>query len=481
MLFQSLDFIIFLPIVFTLFWLLQNHLKLQNALIFVASYVFYGWWDWRFLFLILFSTCVDYFAGLQIENAQTEKKRKFYLWLSMLVNLGFLMYFKYANFFIDNFVEAFKFMGYSFDIQHINVILPVGISFYTFQTMSYTIDVYNGKLKPTKDFIAFGAFVSFFPQLVAGPIERATNLLPQFYQTKTFDYALATDGMRQILWGFFKKVVIADQSAVFVNEIFENYTGYNGSSLFFGAFFFSLQIYGDFSGYSDIAIGTAKLFGFQLMQNFAYPYFSRDIAEFWRRWHISLSTWFRDYLYIPLGGSQGGTWMKIRNTFIIFLVSGFWHGANWTFIFWGFLNACYFLPFLLLNINRKNIDIVAKGRLLPNFKEIIMIGITYLMTIFAWIFFRAENIGKAFYYVAGIFSPSLFQKPDFLGLFPKGFIFPLLLFFVVEWLGREGKYPLEKLLISNKRLMRWSFYILLILFIGLFKRPDNVEFIYFQF
>jgi len=326
MIFNSIDFAIFLPVVFILYWfVVSKNLKFQNFLIAAASYFFYGWWDWRFLSLILFSTLIDYSVGVRLSKEDKALKRKILLWISVIVNLGFLGFFKYYNFFLDNFVEAFSFFGAKIQKNSLNIILPVGISFYTFQTLSYTIDVYRRNLKPTRDFIAFSAFVSFFPQLVAGPIERATNLLPQFYKERTFDYRKAVDGLRQILWGLFKKVVIADNCARFANIIFNNSDDYAGSTLVLGAIFFTFQIYGDFSGYSDIAIGTSRLFGFDLKRNFAYPYFSRDIAEFWRRWHISLSTWFRDYLYIPLGGSRGGTWMKVRNTFIIFTVSGFWH------------------------------------------------------------------------------------------------------------------------------------------------------------
>jgi len=322
--FNSIDFAIFLPVIFILYWFVANkNLKLQNFLIVVASYIFYGWWDWRFLSLILFSTLIDYSVGIRLSKQDNISKRKILLWISILVNLGFLGFFKYYNFFLDNFITAFSFFGTPINVKGLNIILPVGISFYTFQTLSYTIDVYKRKLEPTKDFIAFTAFVSFFPQLVAGPIERATHLLPQFHKRRKFDYALAVDGMRQILWGLFKKIVIADNCAELANQIFNNSADMNGSTLVLGAISFTFQIYGDFSGYSDIAIGTSRLFGFNLKQNFAFPYFSRDISEFWRRWHISLSTWFRDYLYIPLGGSRGGTWMKIRNTFIIFIVSGF--------------------------------------------------------------------------------------------------------------------------------------------------------------
>ena len=408
MLFNSLDFAIFLPIVFLLYWFVaQKNLKLQNALIVVASYVFYGWWDWRFLSLIIFSTVVDYLVGQKLRVEEKQSKRKVLLWTSILVNLGFLGFFKYYNFFLENFVDAFSLFGMQINANSLNIILPVGISFYTFQTLSYTIDVYKKKLEPTKDFIAFSAFVCFFPQLVAGPIERATNLLPQFYKKRTFEYHKAVDGMRQILWGLFKKVVIADNCAEFANQIFNNSADMNGSTLVLGALFFTFQIYGDFSGYSDIAIGTSRLFGFDLKQNFATPYFSRDIAEFWRRWHISLSTWFRDYLYIPLGGSRGGTWMKVRNTFAIFLVSGFWHGANWTFIIWGALNAIYFLPLLLTNNNRKNLGVVAEGKLLPSFRELFAMLTTFILTVFAWIFFRAEDLNHAFSYICLLYtSPS---------------------------------------------------------------------------
>jgi len=483
MLFNSIDFAIFLPIVFILYWFVTNkNLKLQNFLIVAASYLFYGWWDWRFLSLISFSTLVDYSVGRQLRNEENQLKRKILLWTSILVNLGFLGFFKYYNFFLDNFITAFSFFGQEIQANSLNIILPVGISFYTFQTLSYTIDVYKRKLEPTKDFIAFSAFVSFFPQLVAGPIERATHLLPQFYKKRAFDYSKAVDGMLQILWGLFKKIVIADNCAEFANQIFNNSADMNGGTLVLGAIFFSFQIYGDFSGYSDIAIGTSRLFGFDLMRNFNFPYFSRDIAEFWRRWHISLSTWFRDYLYIPLGGSRGGTWMKVRNTFIIFIVSGFWHGANWTFIIWGALNAIYFLPLLLTDNNRNNLESVAQGKLLPSLKEISFMLLTFGLTVFAWIFFRAENIGHAISYISEILSPSLFSIPKFSGMTSALTTLILVAIFVlVEWKGREGQYAIESLGFRWKKPLRWSLYICIIFIIfyaGNFK--DN-SFIYFQF
>jgi len=478
MLFNSIDFALFLPIIFILYWFFTNkNLRLQNFLLVVSSYIFYGWWDYRFLSLILFSTLVDYSVGFKLAKESNETKRKLLLWTSIAVNLGFLAFFKYFNFFLDNFVTAFSFFGAEIKASSLSLILPVGISFYTFQTLSYTIDVYKKKIEPTKDFIAFSAFVSFFPQLVAGPIERASNLLPQFYTKRTFNYTKAVDGMRQILWGLFKKVVIADNCAEYANLIFNNSADYSGSTLVLGALFFTFQIYGDFSGYSDIAIGTSRLFGFNLTRNFAFPYFSRDIAEFWRRWHISLSTWFRDYLYIPLGGSRGGTWMKIRNTFAIFIVSGFWHGANWTFIVWGALNALYFLPLLLTNKNRNHLNIVAHGKYFPTIKELFSMLFTFGLTVLTWIFFRAENIGHAMSYFSEIFSPSIFSMPE---MFPLLTILLIIGFVLVEWIGREQEYAIAYLGLKWKRPFRWTMYFSIIFLIFWFSDNEQ-QFIYFQF
>ncbi len=482
MLFNSIDFAIFLPIVFILYWFIVNKsLNLQNSFVVFASYVFYGWWDWRFLSLILLSTIVDYFVGHRLSQEKNQTKRKLFLLTSILVNLGLLGFFKYYNFFLNNFITAFSFLGAEIKADSLNIILPVGISFYTFQTLSYTIDVYKKKIEPTKNFIAFAAFVSFFPQLVAGPIERAANLLPQFHHNRTFDYSKATDGMRQILWGLFKKIVIADNCAKYANLIFNNSTQFSGSTLVIGALFFTFQIYGDFSGYSDIAIGTSRLFGFDLMRNFNFPYFSRDIAEFWRRWHISLSTWFRDYLYIPLGGSRGGTWIRIRNIFIIFIVSGFWHGPNWTFIIWGALNAIYFLPLLLTNNNRNNLDIVASGKKLPSFKEFFLITLTFSLTVFAWIFFRAENIGHAIAYISEIVSPTLFIIPNFPGKRRALKIVILIGFFIlIEWKGRENQYAIANLGLNWKRPLRYAMYYSMIIAMFLLGGKEQ-QFIYFQF
>ncbi len=480
MLFNSIDFVIFLPIVFLLYWFVTNrNLKFQNLFLLIASYVFYGWWDWRFLTLIAFSSLIDFSIGNVMGKSHSKLKRRILLILSLCVNLGLLGVFKYYNFFVESFEQAFTFFGNPIHANRLNIILPVGISFYTFQTLSYTIDVYRNKLEPTKDIISFFAFVSFFPQLVAGPIERASNLLPQFSIKRVFNYEKASDGMRQILWGFFKKIVIADNCAVYVNDIFDNYHDFNGSTLLLGGILFAFQIYCDFSGYSDIAIGVSRLFGFNLMKNFAFPYFSRDIAEFWRRWHISLSTWFRDYLYIPLGGSKGSTLKKIRNIFIIFLVSGFWHGANWTFIVWGFLNALYFLPLMLLHKNRINTNTVAEGRLFANAKELSQMGITFFITVVAWVFFRAENVSAAFSYLSRLFTKSLFGLPDYMGIniMYLGFIAALI---VVEWLQREKEHGLEINPSKFSKPLRWSMYLMIILVILVFGNSQQ-EFIYFQF
>ena len=490
MLFNSIDFIIFIPIVFLIYWFVANkNLKLQNLFIVLTSYVFYGWWDWRFLSLIIFSTAVDYSVGLALSTQENVFRRRMLLWASIIINLGFLGFFKYYNFFLDNFVTAFTFFGREINTNSLNIVLPVGISFYTFQTLSYTIDIYKKKLEPTKDFIAFAAFVSFFPQLVAGPIERATNLLHQFYGKRTFNKKNARDGLNQMLWGFFKKIVIADNCARYADLIFNNSADYSGSTLVLGAVFFTFQIYGDFSGYSDIAIGTARLFGFNLMQNFAFPYFSRNIAEFWRRWHISLNTWFRDYLYIPLGGSRVSTAKKVRNIFVIFLVSGFWHGANWTYIVWGALNAILFLPLILTKKNRKYIDEVAHGRTFPTLREFINMLITFSFIVLTWIFFRAENISHSISYFAGIFSPSLFTAPSFTSVKGAYYLLVVILFFIlIEWHGRDKQYGIQQLGEKWKKPFLKAIYYIII-YALLYQVITNVmgaggnaqQFIYFQF
>jgi alginate O-acetyltransferase complex protein AlgI len=433
------------------------------------------------MFLLIFSTFLDYFTGIKIHDSRDQKKKSFWLWLSIIVNLGFLGVFKYYNFFIDSFTAGFILLGFKANVSSMNIILPVGISFYTFHGLSYVIDLYKDRFKPERNFVDYSVFVSFFPLLVAGPIERATHLLPQIIKKREFNYAKAVDGLRQIIWGLFKKIVIADNCAEYANIIFNNSTEYSGSTLLLGALFFTFQIYGDFSGYSDIALGTARLFGIELLRNFAFPYFSRDIAEFWRRWHISLSSWFKDYLYIPLGGSKGGILMKVRNTFIIFIVSGFWHGANWTFILWGALNALYILPSIFLNSNRNNIEIVAKGKYLPSIKDFFSIIATFSLTVLAWIFFRASNVSHAFEYITNIFSNSLFTIPYFQGIEKTNSLNLLIVIFIlIEWVGRENQYAIENLGIKWRKPFRWLFYYTLIILIIQFAGKEQ-QFIYFQF
>jgi alginate O-acetyltransferase complex protein AlgI len=479
MLFNSISFSVFLPIVFALYWFLNNkNLRYQNALLLGSSYLFYACWDSRFLFLLIFSTLLDYFTALKISNSHYSKIKKNWFLLSISFNLAFLGFFKYYNFFADSFAEALSHLGLHSSSWTIKIILPIGISFYTFHGLSYIIDVYKGRVKAEKNIIDYALFVSFFPLLVAGPIERATHLLPQIKEKRVFEYDRAVDGLRQILWGFFKKVVIADQCSVYVNIIFDNSLSYLGSTLILGAVLFSFQIYGDFSGYSDIALGTARLLGIDLLRNFAFPYFSRDIAEFWRRWHISLSSWFRDYLYIPLGGSHERLWLKIRNIFILFSISGFWHGANWTFIVWGLLNALYMIPSVLFKKNKNNLDIVAKGRYLPSFRDIISMSFTFILTTFAWIIFRSNDLHQAANYIKKIFSRSLFTTPEF----KPYLVFILLSFFIVlEWLGREQQYAIAQFSIKANRYKRWLFYLILVFMIFHFGVFEQKTFIYFQF
>jgi len=412
-----------------------------------------------------------------MEGELDRRMKRIWLIISVSINLSLLAVFKYYNFFAISFQEALANFGIQTSLTMLNIVLPVGISFYTFHGLSYVIDVYKERIKAERDFVEYAVFVSFFPLLVAGPIERATHLLPQIQQKREFSLAKASDGLRQILWGLFKKVVIADNCAEYANIIFNNSEQYSGSTLLLGAFLFSIQIYGDFSGYSDIALGVARLFGIELLRNFAFPYFSRDIAEFWRRWHISLSSWFRDYVYFPMGGSRGGLWMKIRNTFAIFLLSGFWHGANWTFIVWGALNACYFLPLLISNTNRNNIEIVARGKLLPSLKEFLQIVTTFSITVFAWIFFRAESVRHALNYVADIFTASLFKVPE---IFPKDIFVLICIFLLIEWLGREQQYALARFGLRWSRSFRWAFYYVIIISIFVFAGKEQ-QFIYFQF
>ncbi|MFN4762620.1 MBOAT family O-acyltransferase [Gillisia sp. Q332] len=474
MLFNSFEFLIFLPIVFLIYWLFKDNLRIQNIIILISSYIFYGWWDYRFLALILISTIIDYTIGLGIQETKSKNHKKILLLTSIVCNLGLLMSFKYFNFFIDSWVDLLNGIGYRTENSWtLNIILPVGISFYTFQTMSYTIDIYRNKLKPTRDFISFASFVSFFPQLVAGPIERATNFLPQILTKRTYNKDQVLQGVRLIIWGLFKKVVIADSLGPIVDEIFETSETQGGGTLWLGAIYFAFQIYCDFSGYSDIAIGTAKLFGFELMSNFKFPFFSRNIGEFWRRWHISLSTWFRDYLYIPIGGSKNGKSKAIRNILIIFIVSGFWHGANWTFIAWGTFHAILFLPSFLSNSNRKFIGTVAFNKKLPTLKEVFFILRTFILVTIGWVFFRSETLTDALTYLGQMSNPLKFTILPNIKLF-----FYMILLLILEWNMRHDE---RNPLIFKQKPLRIIVLMLIITLIILNFGRNPQQFIYFDF
>jgi len=485
MLFNSIDFAIFLPIVFILYWFVTNrNLTLQNVLIVVASYIFYGWWDWRFLSLIVFSTLIDYSVGLKLKDEVNQFRRKVLLWVSIIVNLGFLGVFKYYNFFLDSLYEVAPGLQTVLGFNTLDIILPVGISFYTFQTLSYTIDVYKKKLEPTKSLIDFAAFVAFFPQLVAGPIERATNLLPQFYKKRKFKFINLQFGFIRILWGLFKKVVIADRLAVLVDVVYQTPADYGGAHFIIASVLFAFQIYCDFSGYSDIAIGTARLFGFKLMENFRSPYFSKSLGEFWRRWHISLSTWFRDYVYIPLGGSRVNTYRIYLNLLIVFVVSGFWHGAAWTFIIWGALHGAILIVEHVYK--SRKIAMLNAPHLVMKFVSVVFV---FAITTFAWIFFRANTTADAFYIVDHLFdfSQPLAQNVRgmtlYLGapLWKLGACFMLIgVLLLTEYAVDKHKVS-EMLVIKQKPMVRWSFYTSIILFIFLFGSFEVDQFIYFQF
>lgn len=475
MLFNSLQYLLFLPVVFAVYWLVNNKsLKLQNLLLLGASYYFYACWDWRFLFLLIFSTGLDYYTGLKMYESQSAKVKNFWFWLSIGVNVGFLGVFKYYNFFADSLSSTLSSVGIQTDFWTLQVILPVGISFYTFHGLSYVVDIYKKRIEPERNIVDYSLFVSYFPLLVAGPIERATHLLPQIKRKREFNYNQAIQGVKQIIFGLFKKIVVADNCAFFVNQIFDNSGAYSASELWLGAVLFAFQIYGDFSGYSDIALGTSKLFGIELLRNFKFPYFSKDIADFWRRWHISLSTWFRDYLYIPLGGSQGGKAMRLRNTLIIFLVSGFWHGANWTFIVWGLLHALLFIPLLMTDSNRKNLSDSDYS-----LKDLPKILLTFLMVCLAWVFFRADNLSEAFHYILGMFklnnmSLHLFLKDGKYALFTAICFVSILTLLFAEWTNiRKRTHDIY--------LNKYFVFVLLgmICFMGAFK--NQMSFIYFQF
>lgn len=478
MLFNSLTFLLFLPIVFAAYWSLKGSLRWQNILVVVASYVFYGWWDWRFLLLIAFTTACSYASGLLIAGSDSRRRKKFWMWLNIAINLGILAIFKYFDFFAANFAALLNSVGITVDGITLGLVLPVGISFYTFQALSYSIDVYREKIKPTHDPVSFFAFISFFPQLVAGPIERAVNILPQFEHERTFDYAMAVSGLRLMLWGFFKKTVVADNLGPYVDSVFANYETAGSLTLIGAALMFTIQIYCDFSGYSDIGIGTGRLFGIQLMRNFNLPYFSRSIGEFWRRWHISLTSWFRDYVYIPLGGSRVKSQKIARNTLVVFLVSGLWHGAAWTFVAWGAYHAVMFMPGIIRGKKDKfKNSTVAENRRWPSFYESLLMGRTFLLVAIGWILFRSDSLSDAWTYICHMFTRWNVHTP----VEGKGSFIWIAILLVAEWFSRHKESPLsfEGHGLMRYRIARWTVYWLIVVCIILFYRLQS--FIYFQF
>lgn len=490
MLFNSIDFAIFFPVFFILYWLVAGNLRLRNILILLSSYLFYGWWDYRFLFLIALSSLVDFYVGQRIYNTENKATRKKFLLISLIVNIGLLVYFKYTNFFIETFVDSFKLFGNDIEVSTLNIILPVGISFYTFQTLSYTIDIYRNQLKPTKNLLAFSSFVAFFPQLVAGPIERASHLLPQFYKTYKFDYEQVKSGLLLMAFGLFKKMVIADRIAVLVNQVYNDPGSYYGFEVIIATIFFAFQIYCDFSGYSDIAIGISRTLGFDLMKNFNNPYLSKSITEFWRRWHISLSTWFRDYVYIPLGGNKKGQMRTLSNLFIVFLVSGLWHGAAMTFVIWGAIHGIIIVLEKSTSKYRKTTYTVL-GLDKDNFSNKLFFRvITFAIVCFAWIFFRADNIETAM----TIISHSFYDNMDIInegGFYKLGLSkddFLLSVFFILTMIVFENQHYKrsfnEFLLKKQSMVFRWSVYVMVvfvILIFGVYGSSVTSEFIYFQF
>lgn len=481
MLFNSIDFALFLPVVFLIYWLVGNGDRLkQNIITVAASYLFYGWWDWRFLSLLIFSTLLDYLVGIGLSKTEERRPRKWLLLTSIILNISLLGVFKYFNFFIENFALAFSLFGIQIPVSPLNIILPVGISFYTFQTISYSIDVYNRKIEPTRDLIAFLSYVSFFPQLVAGPIERATSLLPQFYKARTFDYENAVDGMRQILWGMFKKVVIADSCGAYVDMAFGDPNGHSAGTLMIAVLLFPLQVYGDFSGYSDIAIGTARLFGINLNRNFAFPFFSLSVAEFWRRWHISLYTWFRDYIFLHqvFKAKNRGTWTLIKANFLISVLIGFWHGAGWNFIIWGLLNGVYLSVPMIIRRKRMRMEFVPTAQLLPTLPQFIRMNGVYLLIALAALFFRVDSLAAS-----GVYMNKLVASDLFVVSTPTECSLSLMLtfFILTEWFGRGGEYAIQFTGSIRYTLVRYVWYLFILFFTGMYMQSYENPFIYFNF
>ncbi|MES2645365.1 MAG: MBOAT family O-acyltransferase [Bacteroidota bacterium] len=468
-----------MPLVFALYWFVfYKSLRIQNLCLLLASYFFYGWWSYKFLGLLIVGTLLNFTYGSFVGDSNKKRAKRFLI-AGVLSNLLILGLFKYYNFFAFEFQHAAVVLGFKTNPVFLQMALPIGISFYTFHGMSYVFDIYYGKQKPVSNIVDYGVFVAFFPLLVAGPIERAHHLLPQVQKPRSFKYESAVQGCRLILWGLFKKVVIADSLAPSINNVFYTYLHLNGVSLILGAIAFAFQIYGDFSGYSDIALGTSKLFGFEVLSNFKFPYFSRDIAEFWRRWHVSLSSWFKDYLYIPLGGSKRSKAITIRNTFIIFIVSGFWHGASWSFIIWGTIHAFAFLPLLLFNKNRTHTNnVVANNNHFPSLKEVIQMLSTFLIVTIAWIFFRMNDLKQSLLYIRQIIS-SFYKQPQNLFSYVSelNIFYYVIPFILIDWYLRKDERQLK---VPANSIFRWSMYVTMVMMI-LYHLGGNHSFIYFQF
>lgn len=477
MLFNSLTYAIFLPIVFAIYWLLRKKMRWQNIFLLLASYVFYAYWDWRFLGLLFGMSFLSWLGGRKIANTperggQCQFVRKSFLVSIIVIDLMVLGAFKYYNFFVGSFAELFGLQG---SIHSLKIVLPLGISFFTFQAIAYVVDVYKRKIEPT-NLVDCLLYIGFFPKLLAGPIERPSNLIPQIQKPRIFEYDLAVDGCRQILWGLFKKVVIADNAALYVNQVYGDYSNQSGCTLLLAAILYTIQIYGDFSGYSDMAIGTAKLFGFRFMDNFLFPYFSRNMNEFWRRWHISLNTWFVDYVYIPLGGSRNGKWHTIRNIMIVFLLSGLWHGADWSFVAWGAYHGLLLVLLILLNRNTKYEHVVAYDRWYPSLKELGQMLIVFALATFGWMMFRADNMTQFVDYTARMCSADILSMPMFAGY--SALVMNIGLLFVVEWFMRRKKHGLDVANLSAY--IRYAIYLGMAFIIFAFG-GNTVNFIYFQF
>jgi alginate O-acetyltransferase complex protein AlgI len=479
MIFNSVTFLVFFTTFFLLYWLLANrNIKLQNILLLIGSYIFYGWADWRFLSLIIAVSLINFCLGRSIEKSSNPKIRQLLLYIGLIQGIGGLAFFKYYNFFVTSINDSFQILSIHINLQTLNLIVPIGISFFTFRTISYLLDISKGKIVAAKDWLVFFNYVSFFPSLLAGPIDKAKLLVPQLEQKRAFDYSKSVDGLRQILWGLFKKVAIADYCAPITDNIFENYQTLHGSALVLGAFLYTFQIYTDFSGYSDMAIGFARLLGFTITKNFAFPLFSQNIAEFWRKWHISLTSWLTEYVFTPLSITfrDLGKFGLILAIVINFTIIGIWHGPNWTYILFGFLHGCYYIPLILKGTMNKK-KVIAKDKLLPNLNELSNMLMTFTLVMFTFILFRSNSIGHALSYYSKIFNWSLFSLPEVSAV--TGILLIIILV-SIEWIGRDRNYAIENLFNIKRKAYRWSFYLILSLIIFLFQGKQQA-FIYFQF